>query len=61
VVGVLGLSGAGALAPALPGFADADTVALWLFDEADYPHATLTDAGPHEYDLRLMSGGELVD
>ncbi len=43
-----------------PTFSDSDTVALWLFDEADYPHATLTDAGPHEYDLRLMRGGKLV-
>ncbi|MHC4575293.1 MAG: Calx-beta domain-containing protein, partial [Planctomycetota bacterium] len=28
-----------------PSFADGRTIALWLFDEADYPHTTLTDAG----------------
>lgn len=44
-----------------PTFSDPETVALWLFDEARYPHVTLTDAGPHEYDLRLMGGGQLVE
>ncbi|MHC4647156.1 MAG: hypothetical protein ACYTBJ_16805 [Planctomycetota bacterium] len=43
-----------------PTFADKHTVGLWLFDEADYPYTTLTDAGQHEYDLRLMKGGKLV-
>jgi len=43
-----------------PSFADIHTVGLWLFDEADYPYTTLTDAGPYEYDLRLMKGGQLV-
>jgi hypothetical protein len=38
-----------------------DTVALWLFDEIDYPHATLTDASDYaKADLRLMDGGHLV-
>jgi len=70
MVRVVALAGASFLSGALgagesaggrfPTFADRDTVALWLFDEADYPHATLTDAGPHEYDLRLMGGGRLV-
>ena len=43
-----------------PSFADKHTVGLWLFDEADYPYTTLTDAGEYEYDLRLMKGGRLV-
>jgi len=43
-----------------PSFADKHTVGLWLFDESDYPYTTLTDAGQHEYDLRLMKGGKLV-
>ena len=43
-----------------PSFADEHTVGLWLFDEADYPYTTLTDAGQYEYDLRLMKGGQLV-
>ncbi|MHC4499567.1 MAG: hypothetical protein ACYS21_10695, partial [Planctomycetota bacterium] len=43
-----------------PSFADKHTVGLWLFDETDYPYTTLTDAGKHEYDLRLMKGGQLV-
>ena len=36
------------------------TVALWLFDETEYPHTTLTDVSPHTYDLCLMNGGRLV-
>ena len=43
-----------------PSFADDHTVGLWLFDETDYPFTTLTDAGVHEYDLRLMKGSRLV-
>jgi hypothetical protein len=43
-----------------PTFPDRNTVALWLFDEAVYPHVTLTDAGLYEYDLCLMPGGRLV-
>ena len=43
-----------------PSFADKHTVGLWLFDETDYPYATLTDASENEYDLRLMKGGKLV-
>ncbi|MGD0898838.1 MAG: LamG-like jellyroll fold domain-containing protein [Thermoguttaceae bacterium] len=42
------------------GLADAvddHTVALWLFDEPQYPNVTLTDAGPLQLDLRLDSGG----
>ncbi|MHC4621888.1 MAG: LamG-like jellyroll fold domain-containing protein, partial [Planctomycetota bacterium] len=43
-----------------PSFADEHTAGLWLFDETDYPYTTLTDAGEHEYDLRLMKDGKLV-
>ena len=43
-----------------PTFSGRHTVGLWLFDEADYPYTTLTDAGEYEYDLRLMKGGRLV-
>jgi len=43
-----------------PNFADRHTVALWLFDENQYPHTTLTDAGQYEYDLRLQKAGTLV-
>jgi len=43
-----------------PSFTDKHTVGLWLFDETDYPYATLTDASENEYDLRLMKGGKLV-
>jgi hypothetical protein len=39
---------------------DEHTVALWLFDEPQYPHMTLTDAGPNFYDLRLLGGGKMV-
>jgi hypothetical protein len=41
-------------------FADAHTVGLWLFDETQYPHTTLTDASKYEYDLRLQKAGRLV-
>ncbi len=42
-------------------FADSHTVALWLFDEVDYPHTTLTDASEYEKaDLCLMDGGTMV-
>ncbi len=43
-----------------PSFADKHTVGLWLFDENHYPYSTITDASQHEYDLRLMRGGQLV-
>lgn len=43
-----------------PTFADDHTVGLWLFDEANYPYTTLTDASRYEHDLRLMPGGGLV-
>lgn len=43
-----------------PSFADTHTVGLWLFDENQYPHTTLTDASENEYDLCLMDGGRLV-
>jgi hypothetical protein len=43
-----------------PSFADERTMGLWLFDEADYPYTTLTDASQYEHDLRLMKGGKLV-
>jgi len=33
---------------------DPHTIALWLFDDPSYPNTTLTDAGPHRYDLRLV-------
>ena len=42
-----------------PTFSDDHTVVLWLFDDPEYPNATLGDAGGNEYDLRLMGGGEL--
>jgi len=41
-------------------FADDNTVGLWLFDETQYPHTTLTDASKYEYDLRLQKAGRLV-
>jgi hypothetical protein len=34
---------------------DDHTIALWLFDDAPYPNAILTDAGPYHHDLRLKS------
>ena len=40
---------------------DAHTVALWLFDETEYPHTTLTDASPYAQDLRLMESGGLAE
>jgi len=43
-----------------PSFADAKTVGLWLFDETQYPHTTLTDASKYHYDLRLQQDGRLV-
>jgi hypothetical protein len=44
-----------------PSFADGHTVGLWLFDESDYPHTTLTDASEYEKaDLCLMDGGSMV-
>jgi len=41
-------------------FSDSNTVALWLFDETDYPFTTLIDASQYEYDLSLMPGAHLV-
>ena len=42
-------------------FADNHTVGLWLFDESDYPHTTLTDASEYEKaDLCLMDGGTMA-
>jgi len=38
---------------------DDDIIALWLFDETQYPHATLTDAGRYGFDLRLLDAGRL--
>jgi len=43
-----------------PTFPDDHTIALWLFDETNYPHTTLTDAGSNKYDLRLQDGAKLV-
>src|SRR5262249_36377117 len=43
-----------------PTFADDHTVALWLFDDPEYVHTTITDASVYEYDLQLMGGGRLV-
>lgn len=43
-----------------PEFPSDNTVGLWLFDEQNYPHTTLTDASLNEYDLRLMPGGQLT-
>jgi hypothetical protein len=38
------------------------TVALWLFDESDYPHTTITDASEYaKADLCLMGGGSMVE
>ena len=38
-----------------------NTVGLWLFDESDYPHTTLTDASEYaKADLCLMDGGSMV-
>ena len=51
---------AGPSANFFPSYADGHTVALWLFDENQYPHTTLTDASENEYDLCLMEGGKLV-
>ncbi len=36
------------------------TIALWLFDDPDYPAVTLTDAGERQIDLRLREQGRLV-
>jgi len=48
--------------PLFPTFADSDTVGLWLFDESNYPHTTLTDASEYEKaDLCLMDGGTMVE
>ncbi|MHC4155513.1 MAG: LamG-like jellyroll fold domain-containing protein [Planctomycetota bacterium] len=45
-----------------PSFADGNTVGLWLFDESDYPHTTITDASWSEKaDLCLMDGGAMVE
>lgn len=43
-----------------PTFPDGHTVALWPFDESDYPFTLLCDAGPWMYDLQLMEGGALL-
>jgi len=43
-----------------PSFADRHTVALWLFDETEYPYTTLTDASRNEYDMRLQEAGKLL-
>ena len=38
-----------------------DVVGLWLFDEIEYPHTTLTDASEYaKADLCLMQGGSMV-
>jgi hypothetical protein len=39
---------------------DENTIALWLFDEPNYPNVTLTDASRHQFDLRLKDGGRLA-
>lgn len=47
--------------PSATAAADADTtIALWLFDEPQYPGMTLTDASRHQFDLRLKGSGRLV-
>src|SRR5690349_16016434 len=43
-----------------PSYSDTNTVALWLFDERQYPYTTLTDASQYQCDLRLESKGHLV-
>ena len=43
------------------GAKESETLALWLFDERDYPHTTLTDASARaKADLRLMKAGRMV-
>ena len=40
---------------------NSDTVALWLFDEFEYPQTTLTDASVSaKADLRLLDGGKMA-
>jgi len=40
---------------------ESEIVGLWLFDESDYPHTTLTDASEYaKADLCLMDGGSMV-
>jgi len=40
---------------------NSNTVALWLFDELDYVHTTLTDASDYtKADLCLLDGGSMV-
>ena len=40
---------------------DEHTIALWLFDELPYGNVTLTDAGPHQIDLRLETNQGLAE
>ena len=39
---------------------DEHTIALWLFDDPQYPQVTLTEASWRHSDLRLLAGGQLV-
>ena len=58
---VTAVTTAGVAQPKKSLFPDNHTIGLWLFDETQYPHTTLTDASEYEYDLRLQKGGELVE
>ncbi|MHC4482384.1 MAG: LamG domain-containing protein [Planctomycetota bacterium] len=57
---VFAVAGVGAAPQKQLFFPDDNTVGLWLFDETQYPHTTLTDASKYEYDLRLQKAGRLV-
>jgi hypothetical protein len=54
VLGVFSLASTVDIIPNFPSpypfteFSDTDTVALWLFDDANYKNTTLTDASPYE-------------
>ncbi|MHC4620831.1 MAG: LamG domain-containing protein [Planctomycetota bacterium] len=61
VVGLVSFEGPASAENLFPSFADSNTISLWLFDESDYPHTTLTDASRWEKaDLCLMDGGSMV-
>lgn len=40
--------------------ANSEPIALWLFDETQYPHSNLTDASLDRFDLHLLEQGEMV-
>ncbi|MHC4156764.1 MAG: hypothetical protein ACYST6_17860 [Planctomycetota bacterium] len=62
LIGVVFIAGGAVGEEYFPSFADGNTVGLWLFDESDYPHTTITDASWSEKaDLCLMDGGAMVE